>query len=592
MQSLFNSAPAGPVAVPLHGFRLLVEPEPWLRTFLHNLADLFRPQPPLLMNSRPGRYWPDAQVHRPVAWTAMRQSFLAHLLAVVSIYGGSLWWLSRPRVLTEDLTRTTTLVHYQLSEYLPAVDRARTPEAVPVRPDAQKADPEYSPQQIVTVNPGHNSTRQTIIQPDLTLLQRDVPLPNLMAWTPIPGTAPMARHPLLDVPPSAAQVIAPPQEAVEHSSSRLVFPLPPQPEVIPPPAMVANRSSIQIPAPVGAVVVPPSAAMATRDPSRLQIPAMAPPQVAAPASGIASTHSLRQAIPASRQEVVAPPQQAGQRNLRSLGIPDQSQSQAAIPPAPPAASGANRAEAREIGQLLALNARPVAPTGALNVPQGTRNGEFVAGPEGHMGASAAPETRKGDTATAEASGRSGAAAAAPSSVYVAPPPAKISGSAVVSAPAAPSARADEPGASSDAPSMERIENQVFGGRRRYSLRLNMPNLTSATGSWIIRFAELKAADASSPGEISSPEPVRKVDPLYPAALRNDRVEGVVILHAIIRTDGSVGDVRVLEGFNDELDANARTALEQWRFRPGTRNGVPVDVEAVIRVPFRVPRQGF
>jgi TonB family protein len=142
------------------------------------------------------------------------------------------------------------------------------------------------------------------------------------------------------------------------------------------------------------------------------------------------------------------------------------------------------------------------------------------------------------------------------------------------------------------PSAERIENQVFGGRKRYSLRLNMPNLTSATGSWIIRFAELKAEDASSSGEISSPEPVRKVDPLYPAALRNDRVEGIVILHAIIRSDGSVGDVRVLEGFNDQLDANARTALEQWRFRPGTRNGVPVDVEAVIRVPFRVPRLGY
>ena len=137
-----------------------------------------------------------------------------------------------------------------------------------------------------------------------------------------------------------------------------------------------------------------------------------------------------------------------------------------------------------------------------------------------------------------------------------------------------------------------IENQVFGGRRRYLLRLNMPNLTSAMGSWTIRFAELKADDASAQGDISSPEPVRKVDPAYPASLLHDRVEGVVVLHAIIRSDGSVGDVRVLEGFNDELDANARNALEQWRFRPGLRNGIPVDVEAVVRVPFRVPRAGF
>jgi TonB family protein len=582
----FKSTPVEPVAVPLHEFRLLVKPEPWLRTFLSNLAELFRTDPPpLLMGSRPGMYWPDALVHRPVAWVAMRQSLLTHVLAVVAVYAGSLWWLNRPRMLTEDPTRTTTIVHYQLSEYLPAVNPEHVEDEVPVRNQAQSADPEYSPQKIISLNADHNSTRQTIIQPDPALLQHDVPLPNLMAWTPIPGTAPMAAHHLLpDVPVSAAQVVAPPQEAL---TSRLVFPLPPQPEVVAPAAKVANRAAIAIPASAGPTVIPPSQSAAIRDSSRLQIPAMAPPEVAAPASGIASAHRLGAAILANQPEVVAPSQQARQRDLRSLGMPGQGQ--AAVPPPQPIAAGAGRAEAREMGQLLALNARPVAPTGPVKVPEGNRKGEFTAGPEGHIGASAAPETRSGDAAKPEAAGGANAArTASPSSVYVAPPPGKINAGVVASSAAAPPARAGE----SDVPGMERIENQVFGGRKRYSLRLNMPNLTSATGSWIIRFAELKAEDAASPGEISSPEPVRKVDPLYPATLKNDRVEGVVILHAIIRSDGSVGDVRVLEGFNDELDANARTALEQWRFRPGTRNGVPVDVEAVIRVPFRVPKLGY
>ena len=72
----------------------------------------------------------------------------------------------------------------------------------------------------------------------------------------------------------------------------------------------------------------------------------------------------------------------------------------------------------------------------------------------------------------------------------------------------------------------------------------------------------------------------------------EQIEGVVVLHAVIRRDGSVGDVRILEGFYAPLDENARVALEQWRFRPGTKNGVPVDVEAVIRVPFRVTKFGF
>jgi protein TonB len=125
------------------------------------------------------------------------------------------------------------------------------------------------------------------------------------------------------------------------------------------------------------------------------------------------------------------------------------------------------------------------------------------------------------------------------------------------------------------------------------MRLSMPNLSSAMGSWIIRFAELHSTGAGPVrDELSAPEPIRKVDPAYPASMVADRVEGVVVLYAIIRSDGTVSEVRVLEGFDERLDENARAALEQWRFRPGTKNGVPVDVEAVVRVPFRVPKSPF
>ena len=43
-----------------------------------------------------------------------------------------------------------------------------------------------------------------------------------------------------------------------------------------------------------------------------------------------------------------------------------------------------------------------------------------------------------------------------------------------------------------------IEQRVFGTKRYYSLIMNMPNLTSASGSWIIRFAELKQWDDKIP----------------------------------------------------------------------------------------------
>ena len=65
-----------------------------------------------------------------------------------------------------------------------------------------------------------------------------------------------------------------------------------------------------------------------------------------------------------------------------------------------------------------------------------------------------------------------------------------------------------------------------------------------------------------------------------------------MLYGVIHSDGSVGNVRVLEGFDPVLDESARVALAQWRFRPATRNGVPVDVEVVVRVPFRAPKESF
>jgi periplasmic protein TonB len=84
-----------------------------------------------------------------------------------------------------------------------------------------------------------------------------------------------------------------------------------------------------------------------------------------------------------------------------------------------------------------------------------------------------------------------------------------------------------------------------------------------------------------------------VHPAYPTDLMRERVEGTVVLYAVIHTDGSVGAVRVLHGVDERLDSNARVALEKWRFRPGTKNGSAVDIEAVVQIPFVAGRKvGF
>jgi protein TonB len=134
------------------------------------------------------------------------------------------------------------------------------------------------------------------------------------------------------------------------------------------------------------------------------------------------------------------------------------------------------------------------------------------------------------------------------------------------------------------------EKQIFGIRRFYSMSLNMPNLNSGGGTWVIRFAELLPSEEK--GVLMAPVATQKVDPAYPAALMRENVEGTVTLYAVIHSDGSVGDVRVLQGVDDRLDTYARTALSRWRFLPAVKNGNPVAVQAVVMVPFRAIRRSI
>jgi TonB family protein len=133
-----------------------------------------------------------------------------------------------------------------------------------------------------------------------------------------------------------------------------------------------------------------------------------------------------------------------------------------------------------------------------------------------------------------------------------------------------------------------LEKKVFGNRNTYSMTLNMPNLNSAGGSWVIRFAELN--EDSAHGDLVAPTATRKVDPGYPAELMRRNVQGTVTLYAVIRSDGSVSAVRVLRGLDEQLDEYARAALSRWHFLPAMRNGSAVDLEAVVVIPFRAARQ--
>ena len=75
--------------------------------------------------------------------------------------------------------------------------------------------------------------------------------------------------------------------------------------------------------------------------------------------------------------------------------------------------------------------------------------------------------------------------------------------------------------------------------------------------------------------------------MYDLSAVDDRVEGKVQLSAVIHTDGYVYGITILHGVDARLDNSAVAALRKWEFEPARRDGVPVDVDVVIEIPFRL-----
>jgi TonB family protein len=124
---------------------------------------------------------------------------------------------------------------------------------------------------------------------------------------------------------------------------------------------------------------------------------------------------------------------------------------------------------------------------------------------------------------------------------------------------------------------------ALDGRVVYTMAIQMPNITSYSGSWMVWYAAREQAS----GAMRAPSPLRKVDPKYIASAVADGVEGVVRLGATIRRDGHVDTVKLLRHLDDRLDRSAMESLAKWEFEPARRDGAPVDVDAVFEIPFRL-----
>jgi len=89
------------------------------------------------------------------------------------------------------------------------------------------------------------------------------------------------------------------------------------------------------------------------------------------------------------------------------------------------------------------------------------------------------------------------------------------------------------------------------------------------------------------GDVHAPVLVLRVEPVYPEAARKARLEGYVILEAIITAQGEIEEVHVVKSAGALLDASAEGAVARWKYRPATLNGRAVRVLLTVTISFRL-----
>ena len=562
---------------------LLVALEPRGRVFFRNLKDLLwrRPKAPLELVSRPASFWPDVFVASPLPWKRFLQSAAAHLALIAVMFGWTRFapqfWPQPTQITQRNIFHHSDVIYYDPAEYLPPLNTGGTESSSP-----KKGEPEHATQPIISVPPEADNRRQTIVTAPNLKLDHDVPSPNIVAWARPQPTIPVA--------------------AVGDSPSSLKLPVLPTNVIAPAPDV--NNTIKQSPALQQAVVAPApemNGAISSRAVSAPQ------PSVVEPPREVDNSRSSRLTdINIGRAQVVAPAPQLPIGEQRAASMVLGGRSHPAVVPPPPSLQGS--ATSRD-GRLIALNLHPAAPGRPAEAPAGNRRGTFAATPEGKAGAAGTPDipVQNHRTLTGKnTSGSSGKANGVPPGLYVGASPnaestATVAGgtnqrssdnSTLLANAKAPRITAVPPRSSEMPANAEsEVERKLFGGRKSYAMTLNVPNLNSAGGSWVMHFAELK--DAEKQGDLVAPIATQEVDPGYPLELMRQNIQGTVILSAVIHSNGAVSDVKILRGVNDRLDQYASAALSRWRFRPATKNGDPVALQTVVMIPFLPMRKaGF
>ncbi len=456
---------------------------------------------------------------------------------------------------------------------LPAV----TPPTRADKPNQPVRAESKSDQQLVAVRKNAPKRDQTVLSPAPELAVTPIDAPNLIAvrLPPKEFVAPpdLARPP----PPAVAVPTAPELTAAAIDTARLPdSKLPPRP-FVPPTAPEAARPLSQpklapeAPALEVAGIeklelpqrkLPPRSFVAPSTPSRRTSVAVAEipdaPQFASARRPGGPANPLATApLPRVPQTAPQPPDLGGTAAPLDLAIVGLRPIDTALPPRPPSAPAA-------------LSGGPVVnPKGADSDGAGKGiplPGLFVRGP-----VQPSPDLR--------------------SQLYAAPTAPENLRAALARTPGAATVVEDSPAPSPKTPSpsaakVSSAPDPRLNGRDVYMMAIQMPNLTSYSGSWLMWYAD-SAARSAGLSPVSPPVAHRKVDPKYVATAVEEHVEGTVRLFCSIGRDGNVSAIEVVQGADQRLVDSAVGALAKWEFYPATRNGVPLDVDVVVEIPFRL-----
>ncbi|MGE5358746.1 MAG: energy transducer TonB, partial [Bacteroidales bacterium] len=99
-------------------------------------------------------------------------------------------------------------------------------------------------------------------------------------------------------------------------------------------------------------------------------------------------------------------------------------------------------------------------------------------------------------------------------------------------------------------------------------------------------ASVPAGGVYKPGSgVTIPRVISEQKPSYEPTAYQEKVQGTVVVEAVVGPDGAVQDVKVVKGLDPRLDDKAIEAAYKWRFVPGTKNGVAVPVLMTIEMMF-------